>query len=365
MKISVLLSGGVDSSVALALLKEQGYDITAYYLKIWLEDELSFLGECPWEDDLNNTRAVCEKFNVPLEILNLQKEYLDTVVEYTIKELKAGRTPSPDIFCNKQVKFGAFLKYTTHLYDKVATGHYAKIEEQIVANKDNDYQSRENQTIYLLKQAPDPVKDQTYFLTYLNQDQLSKIWFPLGNFNKREVRQLAEKFDLPNKNRPDSQGICFLGKIKFSDFVKFHLGEKIGKIIDIDSQKVLGEHKGYWFHTIGQRQGLGLSGGPWYVVQKDITNNIIYVSHSNNIIEKHRNELIVADVNWIYEVPTDGTNLKVKLRHGPKMSDCEVFHLSDGRLDIKMQEYDQGIARGQFAILYKDDYCLGGGIIDY
>lgn len=354
MKISVLLSGGVDSSVALALLKSQGYDITAYYLKIWLEDELSFLGECPWDEDLKNARAVCEKFDVKLEILNLQKEYLDTVVEYTIKELKAGRTPSPDIFCNKQVKFGAFLKYTTHLYDKVATGHYARIEE----TNDNGVNK------FLLKTAPDKVKDQTYFLTYLNQEQLSKIWFPIGNYTKKEVRQLAEDFDLPNKNRPDSQGICFLGKIKFSDFVKFHLGEQIGDIIDIDTNKKLGNHKGYWFHTIGQRQGLGLSGGPWYVVKKDLDNNIVYVSNGNTILEKHRNELIVADLNWIDKVPTDSSNLKIKLRHGPKVADCEIFHLADGKLSVKMKEYDQGIAQGQFAIFYDGEYCLGGGVID-
>jgi len=354
MKISVLLSGGVDSSVALALLKSQGYDITAYYLKIWLEDELSFLGECPWDDDLKNARAVCEKFDVKLELLNLQKEYLDTVVEYTIRELKAGRTPSPDIFCNKQVKFGAFLKYTTHLYDKVATGHYARIEEI----NDNGVNK------FLLKTAPDKVKDQTYFLTYLNQEQLSKIWFPIGNYTKKEVRQLAEEFDLPNKNRPDSQGICFLGKIKFSDFVKFHLGEQIGDIIDIDTNKKLGNHKGYWFHTIGQRQGLGLSGGPWYVVQKDLENNIVYVSNGNTIIEKHRNELIVADLNWIDKIPTDGTNLRIKLRHGPKVADGNIIHLADGKLNVKMNEYDQGIARGQFAIFYDGEYCLGGGVID-
>lgn len=354
MKVSVLLSGGVDSSVALALLKNQGYQITAYYLKIWLEDELSFLGECPWEDDLKQARAVCKQLNVPLEILNLQQEYLDTVVEYTLKELKAGRTPSPDIFCNQQVKFGAFLKYTEHLYDKVATGHYAKIIEKNVGEK----------VVYLLHTAPDAVKDQTYFLTYLNQKQLSKIWFPLGDFNKQQVRQLAQDFDLPNKDRADSQGICFLGKIKFPDFVKFHLGEKIGNIINIDNNKILGKHKGFWFHTIGQRQGLGLSGGPWYVVKKDVDNNVIFVSHSNNIEEKHRNELIITNVNWIYDVPKDNTLLKVKLRHGPKVYSCSVFHLEKDKLKIIMDEYDQGIAVGQFAILYDDKICLGGGVID-
>ena len=263
-KVAVLISGGVDSSVALKLLKEQGYNITAFYLKIWLEDELSFLGSCPWEEDLFYIKQICEKENIPLKIVPFQKEYWDEVVKYTISEIKAGRTPNPDILCNKRIKFGAFLNKFGNDFDKVATGHYAQVEEI-------------NGTFHL-KRSPDPVKDQTYFLSHLNQDQLKKAIFPIGHLKKSEVRALAEKFDLPNKNRKDSQGICFLGKIKFNDFIKHHLGETVGDIIEFETGKKLGEHNGFWYHTIGQRQGLKLSGGPWYVVAKDPEKNIVFIS---------------------------------------------------------------------------------------
>ncbi len=350
MKIALLLSGGVDSSVALHRLVEEGYtDITAYYLKIWLEDELSFLGTCPWEEDLEYARAVCERVNVPLKVLPLQQEYFDRVVSYTISELKKGHTPSPDIFCNQRVKFGAFYDKVNEDYDKVATGHYGVVEEE--------------GGLYYLKRSPDPVKDQSYFLSHLSQAQVSKILFPIGSLMKEEVRALAQKYDLPNKDRKDSQGICFLGKIKYSDFVKHYLGEKEGEIRELESEKVLGTHKGFWFHTIGQRQGLGLSNGPWYVSKKDIANNIIYVSSSMNVLDQKRNVFTVCEPNWISRKPKRD-ELTLKLRHGPRLNSCRIKWLDTDRLEVTMDEGDKGIAPGQFAVFYEDDICLGGARIE-
>lgn len=350
MKTAVLLSGGVDSSVALNLLKRDGHDLTAFYLKIWLEEELAFLGDCPWEEDLDYARKVCEQANVPLEIINMQEEYLNTVVEYTITELKAGRTPSPDIMCNRHIKFGQFFSKIglDGRFDKVASGHYAGIEE-----KDG---------LYYLKESPDPVKCQTYFLTYLIQEQLSRILFPLGNFTKQQIRKLAQEFSLPNSERKDSQGICFLGKIKYNDFIKFHLGEQQGDIIEIENGKKLGEHRGYWFHTIGQRTGLGLSGGPWYVVKKSIDDNIIYISRDNQTNKTLHDRFDVLNINWITDAPSTN-RLKVKIRHGAQKYDCLLELKSNNEAFVILDEPDQGIATGQFAIFYNDGYCLGGGVI--
>ena len=284
MKIAVLLSGGVDSSVALRLLKDQGHDLTAFYLKIWLQDEFSFLGECPWEEDLKFARAVCEQAEVPLEVLPLQTEYWENVVSYTIDEIKEGRTPNPDIFCNSLIKFGQFYDKIDPSFEKVASGHYANIEE--------------TNGKYILKTSPDPVKDQTYFLSYLTQKQISRALFPVGRYNKTEIRSLAEKSKLPTRSRKDSQGICFLGQIKFKEFVKHHLGEIEGEIIDADSSKVMGRHPGYYYYTIGQRSGLRLSGGPWFVVGKDVKKNIVYISRENKAV-RERDEFKVGKFNWI------------------------------------------------------------------
>jgi tRNA (5-methylaminomethyl-2-thiouridylate)-methyltransferase len=348
MKIAVLLSGGVDSSVALKLLKDSGHDVTAFYLKIWLQDEFSFLGECPWEEDLNFVREVCKKENASLEILSLQTEYWDSVVTYTISEIKEGRTPNPDIFCNSLIKFGQFYDKIDSSFLKVASGHYAKIEK--INGK------------FALKVSPDPIKDQTYFLSYLNQKQLARATFPLGNFVKSQVRDLAEKFDLPNKNRRDSQGICFLGQIKFNDFIKHHLGEKNGKILDYDTGKKLGEHKGYYYYTIGQRSGLGLSGGPWYVVEKNIEENLIYVS-SENKSYREKETFFVTKLNWILESEPEDKNLKIKIRHGKHYNDCSIKFESKNLIKVKLNRKDKGIAPGQFAVFYKNDLCLGGGVI--
>lgn len=349
MKIAALISGGVDSSVALCQLSRQKqYEIRAYYLKIWLEDELSFLGNCPWEEDLKYARAVCEGLGVPLKVIPLQREYHDRIVTYTTAELKAGRTPSPDIFCNKRIKFGAFLDAITDPCDKIATGHYANIEE--------------HDGLFWLKNAEDSFKDQTYFLSHLDQKQLSLCLFPLGGFPKSEVRKLAQHYRLPNHNRKDSQGICFLGKIKYNDFVRAHLGEKRGLIKESESQKNLGEHRGYWFHTIGQRKGLGLSGGPWYVTAKDIKNNIIYVSskweHNRSLVTEFK----VTNLNWISRAPKSH-RLQVKLRHQGRVNDCEIIADSTDSLTVKLAIADGGVASGQFAVFYDADICLGSGII--
>ena len=348
MKIAVLLSGGVDSSVALRLLKDEGHELTAFYLKIWLQDEFSFLGECPWEEDIKYARGVCELVNVSLEVIPLQTEYWDNVVSYTISEIKEGRTPNPDIFCNSLIKFGEFYDKIDPSFEKVASGHYANVE--------ND-----NGT-YFLKTSPDPVKDQTYFLAYLTQLQLSRALFPIGKFKKTEIRKLAEKRCLPTMARRDSQGICFLGQIKFKEFIKHHLGEMEGEIVDIDSGKSMGKHPGYYYFTIGQRSGLKLGGGPWFVVKKDVKKNIIYISRED-ISAREKNIFSVGNLNWVSGTKPTKTKLNVKIRHGARKYECKIEWVNEDKLKVNLVESDSGIAPGQFAVFYDEDICLGGGII--
>ncbi|MFH1254284.1 MAG: tRNA 2-thiouridine(34) synthase MnmA [bacterium] len=395
MKIAVLVSGGVDSSVALQLLKEQGHDLTAFYLKIWLEDELSYLGNCPWEEDLDYAQKVCDKLQVPLEVIPMQQEYHDKIVAYTIKEVQAGRTPSPDVLCNQYIKFGCFYDKIDSLkpgaFEKVASGHYAQVEQQ--------------DDLFVLKKAKDPVKDQTYFLARLSQKQLCRVLFPIGHLLKSEVRVLAEKFDLPTKSRKDSQGICFLGKIKFSDFIKHHLKERQGNLVEFETGIVVGKHEGFWYYTVGQRKGIGLSGGPWFVVKKDTDKNIVYISKNYYSDDKSRDTFTVCDFNWIAQHSPEKRDLEVKLRHGevlykatldllgPKsgfFSEHGASH-GDGSTSsprarllkgarpepvegcefqsaittgiVKIEGNDQGIAPGQFAVFYDGDICLGCAVI--
>lgn len=348
MKIAVLVSGGVDSSVALALLKEQGHDLVAFYLKIWLEDELSYLGDCPWEQDLAYVRAVCQQLEVPLQVVSLQKEYWDQVVAYTMAEIKQGRTPNPDVLCNQRIKFGMFFNHINDSYDKVATGHYALIQE--------------NNGIFSLNKSPDLIKDQTYFLSYLSQQQLSRALFPIGHLPKEKVRELARFYNLPNKDRKDSQGICFLGKLKFNDFIAFHVGQISGDLIEYESGNKLGTHKGFWFHTIGQRQGSGLAGGPWYVVAKDPSANKVFISRNYYSPDKQRNTFTVSDCNWLTVAPTK-TDLQVKIRHGKYLYECILVQLDATRWQVTLAQDDQGIAPGQFAVFYDGQECLGAGVI--
>jgi len=348
-KIAVLGSGGVDSSVAIALLKEQGYDVTVFYLKIWLEDELAFLGKCPWQQDLEYLEQVCTSLQVPLKVLPMQKEYFKKVVGYTISEIESGRTPNPDVMCNNHIKFGFFLESLPQDFEYVASGHYAQIAE---------FKHHK-----CLKMSPDLVKDQSYFLAQIPHKLLEKIVFPIGHLSKPEVRKLAEKYNLANKDRKDSQGICFLGKLKFNDFVEHYLGNKPGNIIEFETGKVMGKHNGFYYHTRGQRKGLGLSGGPWYVVSKDTKKNIVYVSCNYDSLADSRSEFKIESAgNFVVEDWHQQANLRVKLRHGPTLYKCVVQANANG-FQVKIDGSDQGIAAGQFAVFYIDDLCLGSAKI--
>ncbi len=348
VKIAILLSGGVDSSVALSRLKDEGHDVTAFYLKVWLEDELQYLGHCPWEEDLELAHAVCKEFDVPLEVRSLQKPYWDRVVRYTIDELQAGLTPSPDIFCNQRIKFGAFFDEIDASFVRVASGHYARLERRGGAVR--------------LKKGVDPVKDQTYFLSHLFQDQLQRVMFPIGHLTKKQVRERAKTLDLPNKARRDSQGICFLGKIKYSEFVRHHLGERQGDIVELTTGDVLGSHQGYWFHTIGQRQGLGLSHGPWFVHSKDIERNVVYVAHADDLPDSSRDAYTVEKLHWTCGPPQRG-DLQVKVRHGCSLFNADVDVVSDRRACVRLDRKEPGIAPGQLTVFYDGDVCLGGATI--
>jgi tRNA (5-methylaminomethyl-2-thiouridylate)-methyltransferase len=352
---AVLVSGGVDSSVALTVLKHQGFNLKAFYLKIWLEDELSYLSNCPWEEDLSYAQKVCDQLSVPLEILSFQQAYFDHVVTYTVSEIKKGLTPNPDMFCNRAIKLGAFLDQKGHEFDYIATGHYAL----------NIYDAINDKS--LLFRARDEFKDQTYFLAYTPQERLKKVLFPLGEFeNKNAVRQYAKKYNLATAERPDSQGICFLGKIAFKDFVAHYCGKHKGDLIEYETQKKIGEHEGFWFYTHGQRQGIGLAEGPWYVVEKNPEKNIVYISRNYFDFKKERNQcyIDIKTFNWLSNPLNSTQKVWVKIRHGQDLKEA-LFSIKENNLyHLVFSLQDQGIAPGQFAVLYNENrQCLGGGII--
>lgn len=361
MRIAVLVSGGVDSAVALRLLADAGHEVEAFYLKVWLADEMAHLGDCPWEDDLRSARAVCDPLSVPLHVVPLQQAYHRHVVSAVLEELAAGRTPSPDIGCNRHVKFGAFLSELDAMdrgsgrgFDRVATGHYARLEHH-------------DDGVRLLR-GIDRVKDQTYFLYRLDQARLRRLVFPLGASTKPEVRALATDFDLPNRARPDSQGICFLGGVRYRDFVEASLGEKPGPIRDIDGGGRLGRHRGLWFHTVGQRRGLGLGGGPWYVVEKAVASDTLWVAHADRYSGIERRRFRIESPFWIAGTPprslvTGDTTarLGVKVRHAPVAAPATVRGRTDGTLEVMLDGDDTGLADGQPAVLYDGEVCLGGG----
>jgi tRNA-5-taurinomethyluridine 2-sulfurtransferase len=362
MKIAALVSGGVDSSVSLGLLEEQDADVTAFYLRIWLDDDQQHLAYCPWEEDLEYLRELCKMTNVKLEVIDMQKDYYERVVHHALEEVKAGRTPNPDIWCNTRIKFGMFADLIKDRdFDKIASGHYAR-----VAAVNTDKGKR-----LCLSRAPDPIKDQTYFLSHLPKDKLGKLMFPIGKYTKAEVRKIAEDMALPNAKRKDSQGICFLGKFKYRDFLKLHLGIKTGDFVEHETGKKVGTHEGFWFYTIGQRKGLriGGPGGAWYVVGKEVEDNVVFVSQHYHEKHHRRNAFIISSCNWFLEesarnmmVQSMAGKILVKLRHGPEMQKCIMYPKEDG-FEVILNSNDQGIAPGQYAAFYRDNLCLGSGVI--
>lgn len=353
MKIAVLISGGVDSAVVVHKLYSEGHDLHLFYIRIGMDNGE---GDCSADEDIEMCTLIARKYNLPFEIISLHEEYWEHVMDYSLRTVKKGLTPHPDMMCNKIIKFGFFEQKMGHLFDKTATGHYASIAE-----KDGK--------LYLAT-AVDPVKDQTDFLAQISYEQLSHIMFPLGDIPKEEVRRIAKEANLPNAGRKDSQGICFLGKINYNDFLRRHLGEKKGPIIDISTGKKIGEHKGFWFHTIGQRKGLGLSGGPWFVVKKNVRDNALYVANGYETPLQYGKEITIAEMNWITENPfdkTEGEPLKItfKTRHTPEFTSGTLSKSSDGTYIIESEKDIQGIAPGQFAIIYDSDshLCFGSGMI--
>ena len=352
MKVAALISGGVDSAVSVYRLLEQGHDLHLFYIRIGLDTDE---GDCAAEEDIEMCNYIARKYNLPFDVVSLHEEYWENVMEYALRTVRQGLTPNPDIMCNKMIKFGYFEQRWGHEFDKTATGHYASIAE--IGGKT------------YLATAVDPVKDQTDFLARIDYNQLCHLMFPIGDIPKADVREIAIKTQMPNAYRKDSQGICFLGKINYNDFIRRHLGEKKGAIIELETGKKLGEHKGFWFHTIGQRKGLGLSGGPWYVVKKNIHDNVIYVSNGYDTEKQYGKILHLDEMHFISGNPWEGNcnsvEITFKNRHMPNFLPARLTHLGGMEYVIESQEKVQGIAPGQFAVIYDKDskLCYGSGII--
>ncbi|MBQ1650834.1 MAG: tRNA 2-thiouridine(34) synthase MnmA [Paludibacteraceae bacterium] len=354
MEIAALVSGGVDSSVVVHQLVESGYKPTIFYIRIGMEDETGYMG-CSAEEDIEITSFIAQKYGLKMEVVSLQEEYWNTVVAYTLRTVKEGLTPNPDVMCNRLIKFGAFIDKWGKDFDKVATGHYAQ----------NIFEGGK----YWLGTATDRVKDQTDFLAQISYEQLSKILFPIGALPKSEVRAIAERAALPSAKRKDSQGICFLGKINYNDFIRKYLGEKQGKIVELETGKVLGTHNGFWFHTIGQRKGLGLSGGPWYVVGKSAAENVVFVSQGYDTEKQYGNVIPLEGIHYITEcpwaeIPESGVEITFKIRHTPEFTRGTLLRCGEG-YKIKSESMIQGIAPGQYGVIYTPDsrICLGSGVI--
>ncbi|MCM1152682.1 MAG: tRNA 2-thiouridine(34) synthase MnmA [Muribaculum sp.] len=365
MKIAVLVSGGVDSAVVVDKLYKEGHDLHLFYIRIGMDNGE---GDCSAEEDIEMCTLIARKYGLPLEIVNLHEEYWDNVMDYTLRTVKNGLTPHPDIMCNKLIKFGFFEQRKGLEYDKTATGHYANVIER--GGK------------YYLATACDPVKDQTDFLARISYGQLCHIMFPLGDIPKSDVRKIAAEANLPNATRKDSQGICFLGKINYNDFIRRHLGERKGPVIDIETGEKIGEHHGYWFHTIGQRKGLGLSGGPWFVVRKNVRDNVVYVSRGYATPLQYGRTLPLEEMNWIsgdpfdmaqaapiedllQRIDTDTMRISFKNRHTPHFASALLRRTDENSCVIEADEDVQGIAPGQYAVIYTPDnsICLGSGMI--
>jgi len=354
-KIIVGMSGGVDSSVAAYLLHEQGFDVEGLFMKNWEEDDDEEY--CSASVDLADAQSICGQINIPLHTVNFSNEYWDRVFEYFLTEYKAGRTPNPDIICNKEIKFRAFLEHALTLdADYIATGHYANCEI-----------SESEASLY---KGLDANKDQSYFLHTLDQQQLSKSLFPIGKMEKSEVRKIAKQKNFDTFDKKDSTGICFIGERKFRDFLKNYIPAQHGEIRTLDDEKI-GEHEGIMFYTIGQRQGLGIGGQrdhseePWYVTDKNIDSNCLYVAQGHEHESLYHSKLVTQDFHWIAgKPPTSLLDLKAKIRYKQSDQACSILSITDKSYEVSFVKPQWAVTPGQSVVLYQDDKCLGGAIIE-
>lgn len=343
-KVVVGMSGGVDSSLTAALLKEQGYDVIGVFMKNWTQDLPGM--RCPWADDLADAKRVAVQLGISFKVYDFQTKYRQKVVDYMIDEYRLGRTPNPDVMCNEEVKFKLFLEAAlADGADMIATGHYAKVTQ--------------NGEVGRLYKAVDELKDQTYFLYRVTGEALSKTLFPLGGFTKSEVRHMAEERGLMTAQKKDSQGICFVGSIGIRDFLSEFVETVPGEIVEKESNQVVGHHDGAIFYTLGQRHGLELGGGmPYYVVGKDMDKNVVYVSRNLNDDSMWRHEVALQQLHWINEAPVNGEQLHVRMRHRGRLLPARL----EGER-LLLDEPERAATAGQSAVIYRAEEVLGGGIV--
>lgn len=351
-KVVVGISGGVDSAVAALLLKKQGYDVVGLFMNNWREQDNNDV--CTAEKDFFDVKSICRVLDIRYYPVDFSKEYYDLVFKHFISEYKKGRTPNPDVLCNKEIKFDVFFNHAMKIgADFVATGHYADTE---IING-----------LTYLKRAKDEDKDQTYFLNQLNEKQIAKVIFPLADLKKKEVRAIAEENHLPVAKKKDSTGICFIGERHFREFLSKYIPMRKGDICDLKG-RVLGQHNGVFYYTIGQRRGLGIggqgTGEPWFVVDKDIKKNILYVVQGEDK-RIYKKAIITDKFNFITKKPDKqefaGT---VRIRHRQPLQKAKCFLKKDGTLMINFEKPQKGVAEGQYAVVYNGRYCLGGGVIE-
>lgn len=342
-RVYVGMSGGVDSSLTAALLVEQGYDVTGVYMKNWTQDLPGM--KCPWADDLADAKRVAVQLGIDFKVFDFENEYRHKVVDYMIEEYKAGRTPNPDIMCNQEVKFKLFLEAALEDgADMIATGHYARVDDGV------------------LKQAVDTNKDQTYFLYRVTRTALEKTLFPLGEYTKPQVREMAAERGLSTAGKKDSQGICFVGKVGIREFLSQYVQQTPGKIIDKQSGAVLGHHDGAIFYTLGQRHGLDVGGGlPYYVVGKDMDKNEVYVTTDLNDTNLWKTEVALHSIHWIGTTPLGGT-YDIRIRHRAPLIRAELT-FTDLGVALKLHDQQRAVAAGQSIVVYDGQTCLGGGIV--
>ncbi|ASS66283.1 MULTISPECIES: tRNA 2-thiouridine(34) synthase MnmA [unclassified Paenibacillus] len=354
-RVVVGMSGGVDSSVTALLLKQQGYDVIGIFMKNW--DETDENGVCSADEDAEDVRKVCEQIGIPYYTVNFERQYFDKVFSYFLDEYRRGRTPNPDVMCNREIKFGEFLAKAKSLgADYLATGHYARVE-------------RDGNGVTRLLRGVDSNKDQTYFLHQLSQEQLASAMFPIGGLPKPEVRRIAEEHGLATARKKDSTGVCFIGERNFKQFLSGYLPAQPGPMVDLRSGETKGRHDGLMYYTLGQRQGLGIGGSgngePWFVADKDLESNILYVVQGESHPRLYSSSLTASGINWISpELPAGEIRCAAKFRYRQSDQGVTLRLSADGTAEVVFDQPQKAVTPGQAVVFYDGDACLGGGTID-